>query len=162
MTAFVLPNLDESTIKELRKRIPDMSEIDLPNLEKVGKDVGKTADQALDKLLGRSKMPVWPWVAGSIALAAILGAVAAWFTWFRRPGTIDTIVDEEITSWSAPTDGSGLGTEYQGGLGADSTTGVGTDTGTGLGDATDQALDRSTSGAIGTFAERPADEYPTA
>ena len=29
MTAFVLPNLDESTIKELRKRIPDMSEIDL-------------------------------------------------------------------------------------------------------------------------------------
>ena len=37
MTAFVLPNLDQSTIDELRKRIPDMSEFDIPKLENLGK-----------------------------------------------------------------------------------------------------------------------------
>ena len=101
MTAFVLPNLDQSTIDELRKRIPDMSEFDLPKLEKVGKDVGKTADQALDRLLGRSRMSVWPWIAGSIAIAAIIGAVAAWFTLFRRPSSVDTLVEEEVATTSA-------------------------------------------------------------
>ena len=144
MTAFVLPNLDQSTIDELRKRIPDMSEFDIPSIEKVGKDVGKTADQALDRLLGRSKMPVWPWVAGSIALAAILGGLVAWFTWFRRPSALDTVGDDDMGTWQAPTNGAGM---------------------TGIGDeltATDQAVDRSTSGAIGTFGDRPVDEYPTA
>ena len=145
MTAFVLPNLDQSTIDELRKRIPDLSEIDLPKLESVGKDVGKTADQALDRLLGRSRTPVWPWVAGSIALAAIVGALAAWLTWFRRPAAIDTLGDEDMGTWQASTDGTGL------------TGGIGDEL-----NATDQAVDRSTNSAIGTFADRPADEYPTA
>lgn len=137
MTAFVLPNLDQSTIDELRKRIPDLSEIDLPRLESVGKDVGKTADQALDRLLGRSRMPVWPWVAGSIAIAAIVGAVAAWFTWFRRP--TDTLVDDEMGSWEAPTAASTTGSV-----------------------ATDRTIDSETTDSIGTFAERTADEYPIA
>ena len=145
MTAFVLPNLDQSTIDELRKRIPDLSEFDLPKLESVGKDVGKTADQALDRLLGRSRMPVWPWVAGSIALAAILGALAAWFTWYRRPSAMDTLGDEDMGTWQAPTDRTGL------------TGGIGDEL-----NATDQAVDHSTNSAIGTFADRPADEYPTA
>ena len=145
MTAFVLPNLDQSTIDELRKRIPDMSEFDIPSLEKVGKDVGKTADMALDRLLGRSRMPVWPWVAASIALVAIIGAFAAWFTWFRRPGSVDTLVDDDMGTWQAPTDSAGI----TGGIGDELT-------------ATDQAVDRATGGAIGTFGERPVDEYPTA
>lgn len=141
MTAFVLPNLDQSTIDELRKRIPDMSEIDMPKLEQIGKDVGKTADHAIDRLLGRSRAPVWPWVAGSIAFIAILGAVAAWFTWFRRP--TDTLVDDDMTSWQPPT------TE------ADTSGDIG-------GIATDRTIDSQTSEAIGTFAERTADEYPIA
>ena len=146
MTAFVLPNLDQSTIDELRKRIPDMSEFDLPKLEKVGKDVGKTADQALDKLLGRSNAPVWPWVAGSIALAAILGALVAWFTWFRRPASVDTLVDEEVGTWEAPT-ASTAGADYASDLG---------------GISTDRTIDSETVGAIGTFGDRTADEYPAA
>jgi hypothetical protein len=141
MTAFVLPNLDQSTIDELRKRIPDLSEFDIPKLENVGKDVGKTADQALDRLLGRSRMPVWPWVAGSIALAAILGAVAAWFTWFRRPDQLDTLDDADMGTWTPSTNGAGIGDELT---------------------ATDRAVDHSTSSAIGTFGERAADEYPSA
>ena len=151
MTAFVLPNLDESTIKELRKRIPDMSEIDLPSLERVGKDVGKTADQAIDRLMGRSRTPVWPWVAGSIAFAAILGAVAAWFTWFRRPASMDTLVDEEIGTWEAPSsNASDLGT------GSTDLSGTTSE----FGGATDQAIDRSTNGAIGTFGDSTAEGYP--
>ena len=143
MTAFVLPNLDQSTIDELRKRIPDMSEFDLPNLEKVGKDVGKTADQALDRLLGRSRTPVWPWVAGSIALAAIVGAVAAWFTWFRRPESMSTIVDENAT-WESPVASTGV--DYASDLGV----------------ATDRTLDTESKDAIGTFGDRTADDYPAA
>ena len=158
MTAFVLPNLDQSTIDELRKRIPDMSEFDIPKfdvpkLEKVGKDVGKSADQALDKLLGRNKMPVWPWVAGSLAVAAIVGAVAAWFTWFRRP-TVDTLVDEEIGTWEAPTGSSSIGTGG-GAIGSDYASDL-------VGTPTDHTIDSQTSEAIGTFGDRTADEYPAA
>jgi len=154
MTAFVLPSLDQSTIDELRKRIPDMSEFDLPHLEKVGKDVGKTADQALDRLLGRSKTPVWPWIAGSIAIAAVIGVVAAWFTWFRRPSSVDTLVEEEAGSWEAPMGGSGDGT-MAGNVATDYASDLG-------GVSTDRTIDNETVGAIGTFADRTADEYPAA
>ena len=90
-------------------------------------------------------MPVWPWVAGSIALAAILGGLAAWFTWFRRPGPVDTLADDNMGTWQAPTNGATI----SGGIGDEL-------------DATDQAINRSTSDAIGTFGDRPVDEYPTA
>lgn len=158
MTAFVLPNLDQSTIDELRKRIPDMSEFelpkfDVPKLEKVGKDVGKTADQALDKLLGRNKMPIWPWVAVSLALAAIVGAVAAWFTWFRRPTSVDTLIDEEIGSWQSPLGSHAA--EMGGPLGTDDSSELD-------GTPTDQTLDTRTTDALGTFGNRTADEYPAA
>src|SRR5437867_8835709 len=44
MTAIVLPDVDKSTLEELRKRIPDLSEIELPNLPSM-KKVSKTTDQ---------------------------------------------------------------------------------------------------------------------
>lgn len=84
MTAIVLPDIDKSTIEELRKRIPDLSEIELPNLPSM-KKVSKTTDQTIDRLLGRSRAPVWPWIAAGIGLVAVIGIVAAWFAWFRRP-----------------------------------------------------------------------------
>jgi hypothetical protein len=84
MTAIVLPDIDKSTIEELRKRIPNLSEIELPNLPSM-KQVSKTTDQTIDRLLGRSRAPVWPWIAAGIGLVAVIGIVAAWFAWFRRP-----------------------------------------------------------------------------
>ena len=84
MTAIVLPDIDKSTIEELRKRIPDLSEIEFPNLPSM-KKVSKTTDQTIDRLLGRSRAPVWPWIAAGIGLVAVIGIVAAWFAWFRRP-----------------------------------------------------------------------------
>lgn len=91
MTAIVLPDLDRSTIEELRKKIPNLSEIELPDLPSM-KQLSKTTDQTIDRLLGRSKAPVWPWVAAGVGLVAVVGALAAYFAWFRRP------------SWEAPGD----------------------------------------------------------
>jgi hypothetical protein len=53
----------------------------MPSIEKVG----KSADETIDRLLGRQKAPVWPWVAAGIGLVAVIGALAAYFAWFRRP-----------------------------------------------------------------------------
>lgn len=106
MTAFVLPEIDRSTVDELRKRFPNLSEIELPKLE----NVGKSADYAVDRLLGRSKSPVWPWVAAGIGLVAVIGAIAAYFTWFRRPTW-----DAPGTGWNADDTSS----EAEGTLGSD-------------------------------------------
>lgn len=81
MTAFVLPEIDRSTVDELRKKFPNLSEIELPKME----NVGKSADEAVDRLLGRQKSSAWPWVAAGIGLVAVIGAIAAYFAWFRRP-----------------------------------------------------------------------------
>jgi hypothetical protein len=84
MTAIVLPDIDRSTVEELRKKIPNLSEIELPQMPSIEK-VGKTADETIDRLLGRQKAPVWPWVAAGVGLLAVIGAIAAYFAWFRRP-----------------------------------------------------------------------------
>ena len=84
MTAIVLPDIDRSTVEELRKKIPNLSEIELPQMPSMEK-VGKTADDTIDRLLGRQKSPVWPWVAAGIGLIAVIAAIAAYFAWFRRP-----------------------------------------------------------------------------
>jgi hypothetical protein len=84
MTAIVLPDIDRSTVEELRKKIPNLAEIELPQMPSMEK-VGKTADETIDRLLGRQKAPIWPWVAAGIGLVAVIGALAAYFAWLRRP-----------------------------------------------------------------------------
>ena len=110
MTAIVLPDIDRKTIDELMKRIPDLTEIELnlpsrKEMNKTAKEVGKTAkqvsktaDETIDRLLGRQRAPVWPWIAAGIGLAAVVGAVAAWFAWFRRPTW-----ESESEPWTATT-----------------------------------------------------------
>jgi hypothetical protein len=84
--------------------------------------MSKTADATIDRLLGRSRAPVWPWIAAGVGLVALAGIVAAWFAWFRRPtweapaepwtaATYET----ERTSVTTPTE-SELTSEYTGGL----------------------------------------------
>jgi hypothetical protein len=84
VTAIVLPDIDRSTIEDLRKMLPNLKEIELPALPKMG-EVSKTADDTINRLLGRSRAPVWPWVAAGVGLVAVIGAIAAYFAWFRRP-----------------------------------------------------------------------------
>jgi hypothetical protein len=88
MTAIVLPDIDRSTVEELKKKIPNLAEIELPTMPAMPsmEKVGKSADETIDRLLGRQqKAPVWPWVAAGIGLVAVIGALAAYFAWFRRP-----------------------------------------------------------------------------
>jgi len=84
MTAIVLPDIDRATVEELKKKIPNLAEIELPEMPSIEK-VGKTAEETIDRLLGRKKAPMWPWVAAGIGLVAVIGALAAYFAWFRRP-----------------------------------------------------------------------------
>ncbi len=93
MTAIVLPDIDKATLEDLKKRIPDLSEIELPKM----KNMSKTADQAIDRLLGRSRGPVWPWIVAGLGVVALIGVVAAWFAWFRRPTW-----QEQPEPWSEP------------------------------------------------------------
>lgn len=103
MTAIVLPDIDRSTIEDLRKKMPNLSEIELPSM----KQVSKNADETIDKLLGRSRAPIWPWVAAGIGLVAVIGVIAAYFAWFRRP-TWET--DATGDAWSTETTDSGVST----------------------------------------------------
>ena len=120
MTAIVLPDIDKSTIDELRKRIPDLKEIELPTLPNMDK-MSKTAEHTIDRLLGRSKAPVWPWIAAGIGLVALVGAVAAYFAFWRRPAwetpsepwaasSMTTETDADAMSVPASTDLSTEGT----------------------------------------------------
>ena len=124
MTAIVLPDIDKATIDELRKKLPDLREIELPtkkNVSQTAKDVGKTADETIDRLLGRSKAPVWPWIAAGLGLVAVVGAIAAYFAWWRRPSwetpsepwAASTTPDDELTNSTPATDYQNE-TTYQG------------------------------------------------
>jgi hypothetical protein len=113
MTAIVLPEIDKSTLEELRKRIPDLKEFELPALPRM-EQVGKTADQTIDRLLGRSRTPMWPWVAAGIGLVAVIGVIAAYFAFWRRPvwetpsepWAATSVTDEDAMSAPGMTDTS--------------------------------------------------------
>jgi hypothetical protein len=83
MSAPALP-VDRATIDSLRKQVPDLSEIELPSLPSM-QDVSKSADEAVQRLLGRRRRPIWPWIAIGLGLVALVGVVAAYVAWFRRP-----------------------------------------------------------------------------
>jgi hypothetical protein len=106
MTAIVLPDLDRSTIEELRKKVPNLSAIELPDLPSM-KHVSKTTDETINRLLGRSKAPVWPWIAAGVGLVAVIGALAAYFAWFRRP-TWESADDAWATESTASDTGASL------------------------------------------------------
>ena len=142
MTAIVLPDIDKKTLEQLRKHMPTLSAIEIPSFEMPSmpsvdlpsidlpsmQEAGRKADQTLDRLLGRSKAPVWPWVAAGVFVVALIGTIAAVFTWNRRAswtrqtdpwaedGTIRTSVDADLsevpdlsgTTMTDPEMGSGL------------------------------------------------------
>lgn len=74
-------HVDPADLAKFKELIPDLSEIELPKLQ----DVGRTADETIDRLLGRSRTPVWQWIATGLGLVAVMGAIAAAFLWMRRP-----------------------------------------------------------------------------
>lgn len=84
MNAIVLPDLDRSTLEDLKARMPSLhlSDIELPSMERAGRE----ADRTIDRLLGRSRPSAWPWLAAALGVAAIIGSAVALLSWTRRPG----------------------------------------------------------------------------
>lgn len=80
MKATIPLHIDTADLARLKDYVPDLSELDVPKLE----HVGRAADDTIDRLLGRSRPSAWPWVATSIGLVALVGVIAAAFLWIRR------------------------------------------------------------------------------
>jgi hypothetical protein len=92
MTAIVLPDID---LNALRRAIPGLAEVDLPSME----EAGKRADEAVDRLLGRSRLPILPILAIAAVVIALSGWALALFSW-RRPGSksiVDATSDDHET-----------------------------------------------------------------
>jgi hypothetical protein len=91
MTTIIVPELNKESIDDLRERLSKLSELDLTKIETPSlKQVGKTADKTINRLLGRSKRPVWPWLATGIGLVAVIGIIGAWFAFLRRPAVFSS------------------------------------------------------------------------
>ena len=75
-------------VSELKHRLPDLSdlsEIDQPRMEQVGRNAGRSADETINRLLGRSRNPIWAWLAVGLGLAVVIGVIGAYMAWIRRP-----------------------------------------------------------------------------
>jgi hypothetical protein len=95
MATIALPELDRSTIDAIRKRFAEMDRPSRPRMERVGKQ----ADKQLDKLLGQPQRgPGWPWIAAGVSLVAVVGLIAAYFMWLRRPSW-----ESSVDPWTGPT-----------------------------------------------------------
>jgi hypothetical protein len=94
-------------VAELKNRLPDLSElseIELPRMEEVGRAAGRSADESIDRLLGKARNPIWPWVAGALGLAVVIGVIAAYMAWLRR-WSVET--PESESGWTPePLEGS--------------------------------------------------------
>src|SRR5260221_4344249 len=87
MAAIAMPDVDRRTLERIRDRLTpltamDLSEIDLPGLDQVGRQ----AERARDRLTGRSRRSIWPRLAIGLGLLALVGlAVAIFGSNPRRP-----------------------------------------------------------------------------
>ena len=73
-------HIDSADLARLKDHMPDLTEFEVPKLE----NVGRAADDTIDRLLGRSRPSVWPWLATGIGLIALVSVIAAAFMWMRR------------------------------------------------------------------------------
>lgn len=110
MATIVLPDVDRSTLDELRKHLPNLAEVEIPKMQ----DLGRQADETIDRLRGRSRTPSWPWwawIATALGVMAIVGGIAYLMTWRRSSSwsasTTDPWTEDALSSMDGGTSGSG-------------------------------------------------------
>jgi hypothetical protein len=113
MATIVLPDVDRSTIDELRKHLPNLAEVEIPKME----DLGRQADETIDRLRGRSRTPSWPWwawIATALGVMAIVGGIAYLMTWRRSSSwsasTTDPWTEDALSSMNSAGNGGMGGT----------------------------------------------------
>ena len=85
MVAIALPDVDRRKLERIRDRLTpltalDLSEIELPGLERVG----RRAERTVDRLTGRSRTSIWPRLALGLGLLAVIGLAVVVFGSSRR------------------------------------------------------------------------------
>lgn len=102
-------------VSEIKNRLqdlpdlPNLSEIDLPRMERVGRNAGRNADETIDRLLGRTRNPIWNWLAVGLGLAIVAGLIAAYMAWMRRPMEMRRPIGESKTTptgWTTEVEGA--------------------------------------------------------
>lgn len=92
MAAIAMPEVDRRKLERIRDRLTpltamDLSDIELPGLDQVGKQfdqVGRQAERARDRLTGRSRRSIWPRLALGLGLLALVGLAVLIFGSSRR------------------------------------------------------------------------------
>jgi hypothetical protein len=106
MTASVLRAMEPARDELLDRidRLPDMSQMDLPSLALIG----RKADQAVDRIRGRSRRPAWPWLLGGlVAVGVAVAAAFAVMTWNRNRA--ETWPDDAIDGLDRASESGDLG-----------------------------------------------------
>jgi hypothetical protein len=81
MSASVKPDIDYSKLEDLRKRVADLTDVDLPAAEDVGRRAGETVDRLLRRQRRRT---AWPQILAVAGLITVIGLLMAWLSWGRR------------------------------------------------------------------------------
>jgi hypothetical protein len=89
MAAIAMPDIDRRKLERIRDRLTpltamDLSDIDLPELDQIGRQIGRQAERARDRVTGRSRRSIWPRLALGLGLLALVGVAIAIFGSSRR------------------------------------------------------------------------------
>jgi hypothetical protein len=127
MAAIAMPDVDRRKLERLRDRLTpltamDLPDFDLPELDEIGRQIGRQAERARDRVTGRPRRSIWPRLALGLGLLALVGVAIAIFGSSRRsPWNMtaeDTDEGLERPFDTPPVDLAGTTVDAPAGLGA--------------------------------------------
>jgi hypothetical protein len=143
MAAIAMPDIDRRKLERIRDRLTpltamDLSDIDLPELDQIGRQIGRQAERARDRVTGRSRRSIWPRLAIGLGLLALVGVAIAIFGSSRR------------SPWNMTADGPDEGLERPFDTPPPDLAATSFDAPSGLSDVTDADVPEPDSASIGT------------
>jgi hypothetical protein len=87
----------EDEMTEIKLPHVELPDVELPDVElPTMSEVRQGAADTIDRLLGRERMPIWPWVVLSVVLIGLIGSIAGVFAWNRRTAGMPPLDPEPI------------------------------------------------------------------